>query len=335
MRIQSLGVIALALGLAVQVAGAQAQALSTWTSLAPLPQPQVEAGAALLDGRIYILGGWRDESAPWARTQVSDIAKNIWSEGVPSPVALHHNGVVAMEGKIWLVGGFTGKFGERAPVANTWVFDPANGSWSERAPMPSPRGAAVTAAVGGLIYVAGGEHRRPAGVPVPKGAHPIYEPLADLLVYDPKSDVWKSLPPMKVARDHAVGGELNGKLYVVGGRDRPVYDLDVVEEFDPLTGAWTTRAPMPSGRSGGNGASSGGRFFVFGGEGNNAVASGIFPQTEAYDPVADRWTKYADMPLPRHSLATIAHGGRLYLPSGATKRGGSEITPLFDAFEPK
>jgi hypothetical protein len=41
--------------------------------------------------------------------------------------------------------------------------------------------ASATGIVTELIYVAGGEHRRPAGVPVPKGAHPIYEPLADLL----------------------------------------------------------------------------------------------------------------------------------------------------------
>jgi N-acetylneuraminic acid mutarotase len=335
MQMQSLKGLAFFLGFSMIATATSAQSPSTWTSLSPLPEPQVEAGAALLDGRIYIIGGWRDEAGPWNKTQVYDTAKNTWSEGVPAPEAVHHNGVVALDGKLWLVGGFKRKFGDREPIANLWVFDPSVGVWQERAPMPSPRGAAVTAAVGGLIYVAGGERRRPPGVPVPKGAHPVYEPIADLLAYDPKTAAWTSLPPMKTARDHAVGGEMNGRLYVIGGRDRPVYDLNVIEEFNPPAGSWTTRAPMPSGRSGGNGAASGGKFFVFGGEGNNAVASGIFPQAEAYDPVADRWTQYADMPLPRHSLATVAHGGRLYLPSGAVKRGGVDITPLFDAFEPR
>jgi N-acetylneuraminic acid mutarotase len=140
---------------------------------------------------------------------------------------------------------------------------------------------------------------------------------------------------MKVARDHAVGGAMGGKLYVIGGRDRPVYDLTEIEEFDPATGQWTTRAPMPSGRSGGAGAALGGKFYVFGGEGNNGVPTGIFPQTEAFDPATNAWTKFADMPLPRHSQVAIASGGKIYLPGGAVKRGGSDITGKGDAFEPK
>ncbi len=326
---------AISLLLLASAALAQPVAPSSWTQLAPMPDSQVEAGSALLNGKIYVMGGWHDESEPWARTRVYDIATNVWSEGVPTPTPIHHNGVVALDGKIWLLGGFTGKFGQREPVSNVWVFDPASGKWDARAPMPSPRGAGVAAAIGGLIYVAGGEHRRPAGVPVPKGAHPVYEPIADLVSYDPKTDAWKTLPPMNVARDHAVGGAMNGKLYVIGGRDRPVYDLTANEAFDPARSAWTSLAPMPTGRSGGNGAALDGKFFVFGGEGYAGAPSGVFPQVEAYNAASNSWIAYANMPLPRHSLATVAYQGKLYLPGGSVKRGGSDITGMTDAFEPK
>ena len=329
--------LALALSLAIAPALAQTSvAPSTWSDIAPMPQAQVEAGAALLDGRIFVMGGWANESAPWAETQVYDPAGNSWSVGVPMPEAIHHHGVVAVGGKIYVIGGFGKKFSEREPLASVRIFDPATKTWTRGADMPSPRGSGVAAAIGTTIYYAGGERRRAPGSPPPKQAsHPVYEPVTDLAAYDTVTNTWKTLAPMKVARDHAVGGALGGRLYVIGGRDRPVYDLTDIEEFDPATAQWTTRTPMPSGRSGGAGAALGGKFYVFGGEGNNVVPSGIFPQAEAFDPVTNAWTKFADMTLPRHSQVAVAAGGKIYIPGGAVKRGGSDITGKGDAFEPR
>ncbi len=313
-----------------------APAPSAWTDIAPMPQAQVEAGATLLDGKIYVMGGWNNEAAPFGEVQIYDIAANTWSVGAPLPEPIHHQGVVAVGGRIYVVGGFGKRFSERAPLDTVHIFDPKTGAWTKGAPLPSPRGAGIAAAIGTSIYYAGGERRRAPGSPPPKqGSHPVYEPVADLAVYDTVKDMWTQLPPMKVARDHAVGGALNGKLYVIGGRDRPVYDLTAIEEFDPASGAWRERAPMPNGRSGGAGTAMDGKFFVFGGEGNNAVASGIFPQAESFDPATNSWIKYADMPLPRHSQVAIAAGNRIYIPGGAVKRGGSDVTGKGDAFEVK
>ena len=313
-----------------------APAPSTWTAIAAMPMPQVEAGAALLDGKVYVIGGWANEAAPFGDVQIYDIAANAWSAGVLLPQPVHHHGAVTVAGKIYAIGGFGKRFSEREPLDTIYIFDPQTQKWTNGAPMPAPRGAGVAAAIGTTIYYAGGERRRAPGGPPPKpGSHAVYEPIADLLAYDTLKNTWTVLAPMKVARDHAVGGALDGKLYVVGGRDRPIYDLTDIEAFDPATGVWTTRAPMPNGRSGGAGAALGGKFFVFGGEGNNAVASGIFPQAEAFDPATNAWTRFADMPVPRHSQVAIAADGRILIPGGALKRGGSDVTGAGDAFEPK
>ena len=327
-----------AIGLFATHAFAQAPAAgqATWTGITDMPTIQVESGATLLDGKIFMMGGWADQDAPYNKVQIYDIAKNAWSEGVPLPEAPHHEGVVVVNGRIYVVGGFTEPFPKREPIDHVWMFDPATGKWEKRAPLPSPRGAGFAAAIGGLIYYAGGEHRRPPGAPAgPPGAPAAYEPLANLAVYDPAKDSWKELAPMKVRRDHVYGGVVNGHLLIVGGRDRPVYNIDAAEEFDPATGAWTTRAPMPTGRSGGYGAALNGKFYAFGGEGNPVVPSGVYPQVEAFDAATNTWTKFADMPLPRHSMVGIASGGKIYLPGGAVKRGGGELTAKGDAFEPK
>ena len=309
-----------------------------WIDLAPMPQPQVEAGAAEIGGKIYVMGGWGvDGDHPYGITQVYDIAVNAWSEGpkLPGP-PVHHQNVVPSGGKIYMLGGFENAFSKREPIGKAWVFDPSTGQWKALASMPSPRGGAVAGAIDGVIYVAGGERRRPPGSPPgPPGSNATYEPINELIAYDITKDTWSVLPPMRVARDHAVGGAMNGKLYVIGGRDRPVYDLTANEEFDPKAVRWTDRAAMVTGRSGGNGAALDGRFYVFGGEGNKANPLGIYDEAEAWDGETNSWTKFAPMPLPRHSLVTIGYGKRLYLPGGALKAGGSAVSGQTDAFEPR
>jgi N-acetylneuraminic acid mutarotase len=308
----------------------------TWTTMASMPVAQCEGGTAVLNGRIYVMGGWKDEPSPYNLTQIYDVAKNEWSEGVPLPESIHHEGVAVVGGKIYVIGGFQQAFPHRVPIDHVWEFDPVTNKWTARAPLPSPRGALVVEAIGNLIYAVGGEHDRPPGASLdPPGSPAAYLPVADLAVYDPKTDKWTTLPPMHVRRDHAYGAVMNGKLYVVGGRDRPVYTLDALEEYDPATNAWTEKAPMPTGRSGGNGAVLGGKFYVFGGEGNKASPLGIFDQAEAYDPATDSWTRYEPMAHPRHSISAAAVGSRIYISGGVPHAGGGDTLSMVEAFEPR
>ena len=58
-------------------------------------------------------------------------------------------------------------------------------------------------------------------------------------VYDPATNKWESRKPMAVPRNHAFGGAVNGKIYVIGGRTGHGFILsatntDVVEEYNPV-----------------------------------------------------------------------------------------------------
>jgi N-acetylneuraminic acid mutarotase len=327
-----------ALGIAIHASAQQPSltlAKGTWTMLPSMLAPQNEAAVAVINGRIHVMGGFGPGSdAPITRVQVFDVARNQWSAGTPLPEPLHHHGAAVVGGKIYVVGGFHEPFAKRVPIDHTWMFDPATNQWSARAPLPAARGALVVGAIGNLIYAAGGEHDRPAGKPVPQGAPPAYEPVTDFAVYDTAADHWTVLPAMKVARDHAYAGVINNHFYVVGGRDRPKYDIATIEDYDPVARAWSERAPMPTGRSGGYAAVLGGQLYVFGGEGNPANPLGVYDEVEAFNPASNRWTRYDPMPLPRHSLVAAAIGNRIYLPGGATSRGGTNLTDKVDAFEP-
>jgi N-acetylneuraminic acid mutarotase len=300
-----------------------------------MPHRQNEAATAAVDGRIYVMGGFEvDSTKVVPLVQVYDVAKNEWSEGIPLPEPLHHAAAAVVGGKIYLIGGFRNNFAQREPVDTVWMFDPAANTWEKRAPLPAARGALWAAAIGDRIYAAGGEHYLPGAPPPKPGERATYEPVADFAVYDTTSDRWETLPPMHYRRDHVLAAAINGRFYAVGGRDRPKYDLAVMEEYDPAARAWTERAPMPTGRSGGNGAVLNGQFYIFGGEGNPASPLGVYGEVEAFDPATNSWKQFGPMPVPRHSLSAAAVGDRIYLPGGAPRRGGAEVIATVDAFQP-
>jgi N-acetylneuraminic acid mutarotase len=306
----------------------------SWFLMQQMPHQQNEAATAVLEGKIYVIGGFETDGEPITRVQIYDPTFNKWSQGTPLKEGVHHAGAAVAGGKIYLVGGFRNPFQKRDPVDHVWAFDPATKNWEAKAPLPAPRGALMVAAIGDKIYAIGGEHYRPKGTPVPEGAPAPYEPVAWLSIYDTGTDKWQDAAPMKVARDHAYVGVIGGKLYLVGGRDRPKYDIVAIEEFDPATGKWRDRSPMPTGRSGGNAAVLNGKLYVFGGEGKPGNPLGIYNENEAYDAATDRWTKLGPMPFPRHSLSAAAYGNRIYLPGGAPHRSGYDVLSYTDAYEP-
>jgi N-acetylneuraminic acid mutarotase len=302
-----------------------------WSLATAMPEPRQEAGVTALGNMVYIIGGYGADQVPSTLVQAYDPATNKWKQAAPMPEGLHHHGVAAVDGKIYVVGGFTGVFAKRNPINSVWQYDPAADRWEKRASLPTARGALAVAALDGRIYAMGGERFN-----VEKPG--TYEPVADVSVYEPKTDAWEVLPPLKYRRDHLVAGTIGGRVYAAGGRDRPNYMLPHIEEYNPAARAWTERAPMPTGRSGGAAAVVNNRLYVFGGEGNpDNTALGTFNQTEFYDAATDAWTQLAPMPLGRHAIGAAVVANRIYLPGGSIVQGGRApgTTPIVDAFEPK
>jgi N-acetylneuraminic acid mutarotase len=302
----------------------------TWTLSVAMPEARQESSVVALGGAIYVIGGYGSDGAPSTLVQVFDAAAKKWTQAAPMPEALHHMGLAALDGKIYAVGGFAKSFRERSPVNSMWRYDPAADRWERRAPLPAPRGALAVEALDGRIYAMGGERLSAPGGPQP------YESIAEVTVYDPKTDAWETLPPLHYKRDHLFSAAIGGRIYAVGGRDRPNYMLVHVEEYNPAARSWSERAPMLTGRSGGGAAVAGGRLYVFGGEGNPDSPFGVFNQAEVFDPARNAWTQLAPMPLPRHAFGAAAIGNRIYLPGGSIVQGGRApgTVAIMDTFEP-
>jgi N-acetylneuraminic acid mutarotase len=251
--------------------------------------------------------------------EVYDPTTDRWTSKAPLPVGLHHVGSGVVGGRLYIIGGYS-KSGLSVwnPVATVYAYDPATDSWSERASMPTARGALSVTEHEGMLYAIGGYNRKSNN--------------AQVEVYDPARNQWTSVASLPTPRDHLATATAAGKIYAIGGRLDGDYsrNLPIVEMYDPVTNQWRQVADLPTARSGITAAVVEGKIYVFGGEG----AAGTFSENEAYDPVRDTWQLMAPMPTARHGLGSAVVKGRMYVIGGGPTPGGS-FSDLNEVFLPQ
>jgi N-acetylneuraminic acid mutarotase len=339
-------IFSLMIAAAVLSGATGAIAQGRWVKLAPFPEPAEELLGTSAGGKLYVMAGLAPGYKPMGVVYEYDPATEKWTRLKSMALASHHGALAELNGKIYVFGGFVlPKDGAPSwqPIDNAWEYDPAGDSWKALAPMPSKRGAAVAAAVGGKLYVIGGATTVPgAKEPGILGTRP-HSVVGTVEEYDPATNTWRARSVMPTPRNHAAIGAVNGKIYVIGGRigaafiTGSVNNLDIVEEYDPATDSWgMPRARMPTARSAVAYAVHNGRIYVAGGEYQDARLAAAYRVLEEYDPATNTWVNLPRMPLQRHGLAGAVVGNRLHLVSGDVQSAGSGLpmhTDAHDAFE--
>jgi N-acetylneuraminic acid mutarotase len=340
-------VLAAAAQLAIAMSASAQAPDGRWLNLAPYPQPTQEIGAAVVNGKLYILGGYGANApgglAGWFNEY--DPATDKWTKKPDIPMPVHHQAMVGYNGKVYVFGGgikHTPEGDNWFPTNRSWEYTPATNAWKELAPMPTRRGGGVAMLVGSKIYVIGGAGYHPGQTEeVSISATVGHRALNTNEVYDPATNTWETRMPMNVPRNHAGGGVVNGKIYMIGGRVGSSFvgasSNDSVEEYDPATDIWRVRTRMPFPRSGMAYATDGRYIYLLGGEYLDSEMVGVFRNLEAYDPVADRFYLLPPMTVPRHGFAGGIIGNRFHAVSGqlqsGTGGGGPGSTPAHEAFE--
>jgi N-acetylneuraminic acid mutarotase len=308
---------------------------SPWKKAAPFPEPDEELYGVAVKGKMYVIGGWADGKARGANYEY-DPATDKWTQKKSMPRPAHHAALATANGKIYVMGGFVPPEGTQIPLGgawqpinDSWEYDPATDSWKSLAPLPGNRGSALAAEVGGKIYVIGGA----TTVEGSKDPYFTFFGPARILstndVYDPATNKWESRRQMAVPRNHAFGGAVNGKIYVIGGRTGQAFILsasntDVVEEYNPVADMWSVpKERMPTARSGGASGTDGRMIYVAGGEVTTNKEVGAFRGIEAYDPAINAWFTLPFMPMPRHGVAGAVIGNEFHLVSGMIQSAGA------------
>jgi N-acetylneuraminic acid mutarotase len=203
----------------------------TWTSKADMPIARVNmvGSSAVVDGRVYVIGG--DNEVTWGSRTVQeyDPATDTWTLKADMPTPRWSLATCAVDGKIYAIGGAPDSYTGLSVVEQ---YDPATDTWTRKADMPTGVWGLCARVVDGKIYALGGR--------------PGTNAIAAVQEYDPATDIWTQKADMPVATSQMDSVVLGGKIVVIGGwLNSGSYPYTAVQIYDPETDTWTIGADVP------------------------------------------------------------------------------------------
>ncbi|KAF1664408.1 Kelch-like protein 32, partial [Aptenodytes patagonicus] len=190
------------------------------------------------------------------------------------------------------------------PVDQENVHIAGIANWSELAPMPVGRSHHCVAVMGDFLFVAGGEAEHSTGRTCA---------VRTACRYDPRTNSWAEIAPMKNCREHFVLGAVDEYLYAAGGRNELRQVLPTVERYCPKKNKWTFVQSFDRSLSCHAGYVVDGLLWISGGVTNTAQYQN---RLMVYDPKQNKWLSRSPMLQRRvyHSMAAVQR--KLYVLGG-------------------
>jgi N-acetylneuraminic acid mutarotase len=281
-----------------------------WKKAAPSPFARVESPAAVVNGKLFLFGGFTDELEASNQVDVYDPTNDSWTRKKDMPTRLTHLNP-AIDGKtIWFAGGFKGK--HPGPVTDeVWKYDIASDSWNPGPSLPERRAGGGLAVAGRRLHYFGGyKSDRDTNA----GDHWSL-PLDD-------GKAWQREADLPDPRGHVSAAVLDGKIYALGGdhgHDITQIDVNSCHRFDPATKKWSAIASLPDGRSHFESSTIvyKGRILIVGGRCNSSKPPrNVVGDLLQYDPKADAWRVVGTMPENLLAPAAAIISGRIVVTGG-------------------
>ena len=166
-----------------------------WTSLEPMPVPRHGAAAAVVDGKIYLIGGENCSDGYVGPVSIYNPITAEWSTGASLPTLRMLLTVAVLDGIIYAIGGLGNGLG-----TEVHAYDPDTDTWMEKAALPQWVNSASNVVLDGRILVFGGENQQYV-------AHE----------YDPTADAWTTMENAPNRCNGTASGVFNGIAYWIGG----------------------------------------------------------------------------------------------------------------------
>jgi Kelch motif len=289
----------------------------SWLHGPNLPEARQDAAAAVIDGRIYVVGGF-DRYAqstdttfvlePPVGTEMSPMPNQStppfvplgsWTTARPIPEAVDHAAAAGLDGYLYVAGGDI----ERMVTNKFWRYDPIEDAWTPMPPLPVPRYGATMQAFGGKLYVIGGA-----------AGHGNDE--SSLEVYDPDTRSWQLIADaLAVERYASATALLENRILLLGGRNRDEQNFSSCDLYDPLSNRWSGCASMHLGRSGFGIAVVDRRIFAIGGV--NILSGQATQTTEISGVDGDGWMDGHWLPAPRQGMSVEVLGHTVWVIGGS------------------
>src|SRR5665647_2922695 len=283
---------------------------SFWTTMSPMLTARGGFGVAVVDGKIYAIGGLTGNDLPVSITEEYNPQTNEWTSKTPMPTPRSGFAITVYQNKIYIIGGSVG-YGY---VGNNEVYDPVSNTWETKTSMPTPRADLCANLVNDKIYLIGGKKY--------SSTTPFFNETNINEVYDLTNDSWSTKTPVPTAVQGYASVVFNSKIYVMGGSlESLALDKTLLsgasQVFDPQNNSWSIAANLPNTVSYGAAGTTEGymapsRIYYIGG-----YSVGKFTgQAQAYNSENNSWSIAEAMPTSRAYLGIAVVNDILYAIGG-------------------
>jgi hypothetical protein len=202
-------------------------ASGSWSLTTPMGKRRTGATSVkLADGRVMVLGGYEEESAPifFRHAEIYDPSNKTWKTTSEASRNLGNAGAVTLkDGSVLVAGGTSQSGGKDDSSREAELYDPVADSWRPVGKMASARSQFP------LLRLDDGRVLAVGGVVRPEGRG-----LSEAEFFDPSTETWSSAGRLSVPRwNHRVLHVAQGVL-VVGGYNSQDKQLASVELLDGL-----------------------------------------------------------------------------------------------------
>ena len=240
---------------------------NTWERVADIPTPRTNAKAAVVDGTIYVFGGYNSKDnflENWKMAdhiEAYDPLTDTWTRKNEMPISRFYFGLGVVAGKVYLIGGTTGLGeGQEQRMDRVDIYDPGTDTWAKGPKMPTRRDPGGVAVVSNRIYVIGGE-----GWPLPQGwgAGPF---LGSIEEYDPINRQWEKKQNLLEVKNWFSSVVVKDAIYLIGGYtlEGGLQEVASVNVYYPRTETWSEISALPNPLSAFDAATVNGKIYVFG-----------------------------------------------------------------------
>ncbi len=278
-----------------------------WTTKAPMPTARTLLGVAVVNDKIYAIGGYLHRLNV---TEEYNPTTNSWTTKAAMPTPRFSFAIAVYHNKIYCIGGLIANSNPMLGSSVTGaieVYDPATNTWEVKKPMQTPRTQLEANVVNDKVYLIGG---RTGGQ---------YSTVTSNEVYDPVSESWTTKTGMLYPVTEYASTVIGSKIYVMGGQDEfnDSKNLDVNQIYNIETDSWNFGTPIPTAVKSAacaNSVSFPSKIFLIGGE--LATGGSSTDIVQIYNSEKDTWSVGASMPTARFGLAVAALDGAIYAMGG-------------------
>ena len=215
----------------------------TWTRTRDMPTLRSGFKTAVLDGKIYAIGGaildrQRDVEVATDLVEAYDPLANRWEKRASMPTKRYWIDAAVINRKIYAIGGeVLPRHG--VPLADQFYrkieeYNPRTNQWRKLPDMPMSRFSFDTVVVDRKVYVIG-------GYALNNG----FKRVTAVDVYEPSLNRWTVIPPTPIGKV-APAVAVNGVIYVLGGFVGGTRFSQAVEAFDTGFRAVNPKDKLPT-----------------------------------------------------------------------------------------